>query len=166
MKMEQPSLGKNVWIAEGAVVKGNVILGENVNIWYNAVIRAEMNQIVIGKNSNIQDNAVLHVETEQGVLVGENVTIGHGAIVHGCRVGDNTLIGMGAIILNRAVIGKNCIIGAGALVTEDKVIPDNFVVIGSPAKIVRNVTEEEVAHTLENAGHYVKAAAEYRAAGE
>lgn len=166
MKMEKPSLGKNVWIAEGAAVKGNVILGENVNIWYNAVIRAEINQIVIGKNSNIQDNAVLHVEMEQDVIVGENVTIGHGAIVHGCRVGDNTLIGMGAIILNRAVIGKNCIIGAGALVTEDKVIPDNSVVIGSPAKIVRNVTEEEIAHNLENAGHYVEAAAVYRAAGE
>lgn len=166
MKMEKTSLGKNVWIAEGAAVKGNVILGENVNIWYNAVIRAEINQIVIGKNSNIQDNAVLHVEMEQDVIVGENVTIGHGAIVHGCRVGDNTLIGMGAIILNRAVIGKNCIIGAGALVTEDKVIPDNSVVIGSPAKIVRNVTEEEIAHNLENAGHYVEAAAVYRAAKE
>lgn len=166
MKMEKTSLGKNVWIAEGAAVKGNVILGENVNIWYNAVIRAEINQIVIGKNSNIQDNAVLHVEMEQDVIVGENVTIGHGAIVHGCRVGDNTLIGMGAIILNRAVIGKNCIIGAGALVTEDKVIPDNSVVIGSPAKIVRNVTEEEIAHNLENAGHYVEAAAAYRAAEE
>lgn len=156
--MKKPTIAETAWIAPGAVVKGNVILGENVNIWYNAVIRAEINQIVIGKNSNVQDNAVLHVELQENVSIGENVTIGHGAIVHGCTVGDNTLIGMGAIILNRAVIGKNCIIGAGALVTEDKVIPDNSVVLGSPAKIVRQVTQEEIERNMHNAMHYVETA--------
>lgn len=166
MELTEPTLDKGVWIAPGAAVKGNVILGENVNIWYNAVIRAEINRITIGKNSNVQDNATIHVERHADVNIGENVTIGHGAIVHGCTVGDNTLIGMGAIILNRAVIGKNCIIGAGALVTEDKVIPDNSVVIGSPGKVVRMVCEEEIRHNTENAMHYVEAADAYRHAGE
>lgn len=159
--MNRPVVGQGVWIAPGAVVKGNVVLGENVNIWYNAVIRAEINRIEIGKNSNVQDNCTIHVERNENVIIGENVTIGHGAIVHGCTVGDNTIIGMGAIVLNRAVVGRNCIIGAGALVTEDKVIPDNSVVVGSPARVIRAMTEEDIAHNTWNAMHYVEIAAEY-----
>ena len=161
LEILNPTYEKNARVAEGAIVRGNVHLGENVNVWYNAVIRAEVHEIEIGKNSNVQDNAVLHIESGGGVHIGEGVTIGHGAIVHGCTVGDNTLIGMGSMILNRARIGKNCIIGAGALVTEGKEIPDNSVVIGSPAKVVRQLTEDEIAHNKVNAMHYVDAAEAY-----
>lgn len=160
-KWKEPVLGENVYVAPGAVVIGDVILGDHVNIWFHAVIRADTGKIRIGNNTNIQDNCVLHVDFQADVKIGADVTVGHGAIVHGCTVGDNTLIGMGAIILNHAVIGKNCIVGAGALVPEGRVIPDNSLVVGSPARIVRSVTAEEILGIKHNAEHYVKAAAEY-----
>lgn len=149
------NIGKDVYIADGAKVIGNVDLGDNCSVWYNAVIRADEDHISIGKNTNVQDNAVLHLEKGMSIQIGEGVTIGHGAIVHGCNVGDNTLIGMGAIIMNHAQIGSGCIIGAGALVTEGVIIPDNSVVIGSPAKVRREVTAEELAHNKANALWYV-----------
>ena len=127
------------FVASGAKVIGNVELGENVGIWFNAVVRADKSKIHIGNNSNIQDNCTVHVEKDLNVYIGDGVTVGHNAIVHGCTVGDNTLIGMGAIIMNRAIIGKNCIIGAGAIVTENAVIPDNSLVIGAPGKVKREL---------------------------
>ena len=154
-------IAENVYIAPGAVVRGNVQIGENSSVWFNAVIRAESDAIVIGKNTNIQDNCVLHLDRGGSLVIGDNVTIGHGAIVHGCTVADNTLIGMGAIILNHASIGKNCIIGAGALITEGKVIPDNSVVVGSPGVVRRSVTEADILHIQENADEYRAEAAQY-----
>lgn len=150
------------FIAPGAIVLGDVTLGEDVGIWYHATVRGDRAPIVIGERSNIQDNAVVHVDADHTVIIGKNVTIGHGAIIHGCEVGDNTLIGMGAIIMNGARIGKNCIVGAGALVTQNARIPDNSLVLGNPAKIKREVTEEEIAANLRNAESYVEEARQMR----
>lgn len=154
----KPVLGENVFIAEGAKVLGDVRIGDNSSIWFNAVVRADKDVITIGKNTNVQDNAVLHLDPDGKLEIGDCVTIGHSAIVHGCKVGDNTLIGMGAIVMNHAVIGDNCIIGAATLVTEGMVIPDGSVVIGSPAKIKRSVSEEDIEKIHANALTYVKEA--------
>ena len=162
--MKTPTMGKDTYIAPGAAVLGDVVLGDRANVWLNAVIRADKRRITIGADTNIQDNCVIHVGMNADVSIGNGVTIGHGAIVHGCTIGDNTLVGMGAIVLNHAVIGKNCIIGAGALVTEGTIIPDNSVVIGQPGRVRRQVTEEECAENAENAVRYVEKAAYY--AGE
>lgn len=148
------------FIAPGAVVLGDVTIGENSGIWYNAVVRGDRDSIVIGKESNIQDNAVVHLGSGYPVEIGDHVTIGHGAIVHGCKIGDNTMIGMGAILMNGCKIGKNCIIGAGALVTQNVEIPDNSLVVGNPGKVKRAVTEEEIRWNLENARIYVEEAQE------
>lgn len=155
-------MGKNVFIATGAVVRGNVELGDNSSVWFHAVVRADEYHITIGDDTNIQDNCTLHTDTGADIHIGNRVTVGHGAIVHGCTIEDDTLIGMGAIILNHAHIGKNCIIGAGALVTEGMEIPDGSVVMGCPARVVRCVTEEEKQHILENAKHYVEEIEKYR----
>ena len=149
---------QKVFIAPGAVVLGDVHMEENVGIWYNATVRGDREPIRIGKGSNIQDNCVVHVDTGFPVTIGENVTVGHGAIVHGCTIGDNSLIGMGAILLNGCRIGKNCIIAAGALVTQGCEVPDNSLVMGNPGRIKRAVTEEEVQNNLKNAQHYVEEA--------
>ncbi len=154
--MKTPNIHESAFIAPDADIYGDVTVGEDCSIWFHAVIRAETAGIAIGKGSNVQDNAVLHVDEGYPVRIGENVTIGHGAIVHGCSVGDNTLIGMGAILLNGAKIGRNCIVGAGALVTQNTVIPDGSLVIGSPAAIRRQVSDKEVQDSLKNACHYVK----------
>lgn len=145
----------NSFIAKGAHVVGKVSIGENVSIWYNAVVRADTNTITIGKGSNIQDNATLHTDADFPVQIGDGVTVGHNAVVHGCTVGDNTVIGMGSIVLSGAVIGSNCIIGAGSLVTGKMRIPDNSLAFGNPAKIIRAVTAEESDTNRENAAHYV-----------
>ena len=150
---------ETVFIAPGAVVQGDVTIGENSGIWYNAVVRGDRDSIVIGKESNIQDNAVVHLGSGHPVEIGDHVTIGHGAIVHGCKIGDNTMIGMGAILMNGCKIGKNCIIGAGAIITGGKEIPDNSLVVGNPGKILRQVTEAEVEENLKNARLYVEEAA-------
>jgi carbonic anhydrase/acetyltransferase-like protein (isoleucine patch superfamily) len=152
--MNKPTIDPTAFIAPGAAVRGNVVIGPQVSVWYNAVIRSTEDEIRIGEGSNIQDNAVVHLDKGHQVTIGRQVTVGHGAIVHGCTIGDNTLIGMGAIILNDAKIGNNCIIGAGALVTQGKVIPDNSLVLGSPGKVVRQVTPAEILANTENALHY------------
>ena len=159
--MKQAFAG-NVFIAHGAVVLGDVQLGENVGIWYNATVRGDREPIRIGRGSNIQDNCVVHVDAGYPVSVGENVTVGHGAILHGCTVEDNSLIGMGAILLNGCHIGKNCIVAAGALVTQGTVVPDGSLVLGNPAKVKRAVTEEEIAANKNNAALYVEEALEQR----
>ena len=157
--IKKPIIEENVFIAPGAVVYGDVTLHEEVSVWFHAVIRAEEGKIVVGNGSNVQDDCVIHVDKGTKVNIGTGVTIGHNAIVHGCTVGDNTIIGMGAIIMNHAVIGKNCIVAAGALVTEHTVIPDHSLVMGSPAKIKRMLTPQEIEHNRYNASHYVKEAA-------
>lgn len=145
---------KNVYIAPNATVVGDVILGENVNIWYGAVLRGDSGTITLGENTNVQDNAVLHNRT----TLGKNCTVGHGAIVHGCTVGDNCLIGMGAIVLDGAVLGDGCIVGAGAVVTGKMKAEPGSVLLGSPAKVVKSATEEQIEGSIHNAEHYVELA--------
>ncbi|MBR5247660.1 MAG: gamma carbonic anhydrase family protein [Lachnospiraceae bacterium] len=152
---------ETVFIAPGATVLGDVTIKEDCGIWYHATVRGDRAPIRIGRASNIQDNCVVHVDAEHPVTIGANVTVGHGAILHGCTIEDNTLIGMGAILLNGCHIGRNCIIAAGALITQNTVIPDNSLVIGNPGKIKREVTTEEETSILENALHYVEEARHY-----
>ena len=142
------------YIARNATVVGDVKLGEGANIWYGAVLRGDSGCISIGKGSNVQDNAVLH----EKITIGENCTIGHGAIVHGCTIGDNCLVGMGAIVLDGAVIGENCMIGAGALVTGKMNAPAGSLILGNPAKVVKELTPEQIEHSRQNAEEYVKKA--------
>ena len=154
----QPTIDPEAFIAEGAVIRGDVRIERNASIWYNAVLRGDVDSIAVGEGSNIQDGCVVHVDRGCPVRIGRNVTVGHGAIVHGCTIGDGSLIGMGAIILNGAVIGEGCIVGAGALVTQGKHIPAGTLVIGSPARTVRAVTPEEREHNLANAQLYIEEA--------
>ena len=148
------------YIAESAVIKGNVKIGDDTSVWHTAVIRGDLAPIEIGKSSNVQEMCVLHVDTDFGVKIGDGVTIGHGAIIHGCTIGDNTLIGMGAIILNGAKIGNNYIIGAGALVTGGTQISDGCMALGSPAKVKRELTDGEIKSNAANANEYVRLAKE------
>ena len=140
-----------VYIAPDAVVTGDVALGDGVSVWYGAVLRGDDGRITVGAGTNIQDLCILHEET----VLGKNCTVGHGAIVHGCTIGDNTLVGMGAIVLTGAVIGSNCVIGAGALVTGKTVAPDGSVLLGSPAKVVKPVTAEQIEQNRTGAAHYL-----------
>lgn len=149
-----PRTGGCAFIAWNAEVIGSVHLEEETSIWYSASIRGDIDTITIGWGSNVQDNAALHVDAGMPLVVGHDVTIGHGAIVHGCTVGDRCLIGMGAIILNGARIGRECIVGAGALITEGKEFPERSLIVGSPAKAVRSVTDDEVSKILKNAANY------------
>ena len=156
------SIDNSVYIAEGARVVGNVEIGKNSSVWFNAVIRADSQSAKIGENSNVQDNAVIHTSKDFGVCIGNSVTIGHGAIVHGCTVESNVLIGMGAIVLDGVVIEENCIIGAGSLVTQGKVIPAGSLVFGNPAKVVRQLTDDEIRSIKENAISYAEEAKSYK----
>jgi gamma-carbonic anhydrase len=140
---KKPNLGKNVYIAKGAVVFGDVTLGDCSSIWYNAVVRGDINRIVVGHHTNIQDNSVLHLADEYPCIVGNYVTVGHSAIVHACTIGDEVLVGMGSTILDGAGIGDQCLIGANALVTVGTKIPPGCLVLGSPAKVVRKLTFKE-----------------------
>ena len=144
----------STYIASNATVVGDVVLGENVSIWYGAVLRGDSGTITVGEGTNIQDNAVLHEAT----TLGKNCTVGHSALVHGCTVGDNTMIGMGAIVLNGAIIGNNCIVGAGALVPGKMNAPDGSVILGNPAKVIKEVTEQQVQDNAHSAQHYVELA--------
>ena len=143
------------WIAPGASVIGSVTLENNASVWFNAVVRGDNEQITIGENSQVQDGAVLHADPGFPLVLGTGVSIGHSAMVHGCTIGDGTLVGIKSVILNGAVIGKNCLIGANALVGEGKVIPDGSLVIGSPGKVARKLTDEEIARINATAGNYV-----------
>lgn len=145
----------NAWVAEGAVVIGNVTVGDESSVWYNAVIRGDMAPIVIGCGSNVQDGVVVHADKDFPCKVGNNVTIGHNAIIHGCTIGHNTVIGMGAIVMNGAKVGEDCIIGAGSLVTEGTEIPDGMLAFGSPARVIRPLTEEEKKHNETSALAYM-----------
>jgi carbonic anhydrase/acetyltransferase-like protein (isoleucine patch superfamily) len=156
---KKPSLGQGVYIARGAVVLGDVTIGDHSSVWYNAVVRGDINRIVIGHHSNIQDNAVLHLADDYPCLVGDWVTVGHSAIVHACTVGNECLIGMGAVVLDGAVIGNQCLIGAKSLVPSGMSIPDGSMVLGAPAKLVRTLNEGERANLRYWAEKYVHNAA-------
>lgn len=156
---QPPRLGAGVYIAHGAVVVGDVTLGEHASVWYNAVLRGDINRIVVGHHTNIQDNAVLHLADDFPCVVGDYVTVGHSAILHACTVGDECLIGMGAIVLDGAVIGEQCIVGARALVTQGMQVPPGSMVLGAPAKVTRPLTPEERAGLKPWAEKYAQNAA-------
>ncbi len=159
---QNPELrGKHHFIADTAAVIGSVILEDNVSIWFNAVLRGDNEIIHIGANSNIQDGAVLHTDIGAPLTVAANVTIGHQAMLHGCTIGEGSLIGIKASIMNHSIVGKNCLIGAHTLITEGKRIPDNSLVMGSPGKVVRLLSDEEIAAIRANAAHYVQLLARY-----
>jgi carbonic anhydrase/acetyltransferase-like protein (isoleucine patch superfamily) len=143
------------WIAPTATVIGHVILKKNASVWFGAVLRGDNDPIIVGENSNVQDNSVLHTDLGSPLTIGANVTIGHMVMLHGCQIGDGSLIGIGSIVLNGAKIGRNCIIGASSLITEGKEIPDNSMVMGSPGKVVRTLTDEQAAGFAAGAMHYV-----------
>lgn len=154
----EPKIDKSVFVAETADIIGNVELKENSNIWYNTVLRGDENTITIGENTNIQDGSVIHVCSTYPTVVGKNVTVGHKALIHGCEIGDNTLIGMGAIILDGAKVGDNTLLGAGSLVPPGKTIPSGVLAMGTPAKVIRELTEEEKKNLLNSALKYVETA--------
>ena len=150
-----PQLGEGAWVADNAAVIGTVELGANASVWFGAVLRGDTDVIRIGRNTNVQDGCVLHADEGVPLTVGENVTLGHQVMLHGCTIGDGSLIGNQAVILNHAKIGRNCIVGAGSVVTEGKEFPDNSLIIGAPAKVVRTLDEAAAARLAHNAQHYV-----------
>jgi carbonic anhydrase/acetyltransferase-like protein (isoleucine patch superfamily) len=150
------------WIAPNATVIGSVVLENDVSVWFNCVVRADHDTITIGENSQLQDGCVVHVDPGFPVTVGRNVSVGHMAMLHGCTIGDGTLIGIKAVILNGAKVGRNCLIGANALVTEGKEIPDGSLVVGSPGKVVRRLTDDEIKFVLEAADQYARDFKHYR----
>lgn len=157
-----PRLTTQSWVAPNASVIGSVIIGENSSVWWNSVIRGDDETITIGANCNVQDGSVLHADPGVPLTLGNDVTIGHMAMLHGCTVGAGSLVGIKAVILNRATIGKGCLIGANTLIPEGKVIPDYSLVVGSPGRILRTLSEEEVVRLHATAAHYVEAWQRYR----
>jgi carbonic anhydrase/acetyltransferase-like protein (isoleucine patch superfamily) len=158
----RPNIHDSCFVAENATLIGQVTLRKNVNIWYGAVLRGDDHYISIGENTNIQDNCVIHIDHDFPTIIGDDVTVGHGAIVHACKVGNNVLIGMGAIVLNGAEIGDNVIIAAGSLVPPGKKIPSNTLVMGSPAKVTRELTEQNISDIRDSAMYYAELANKYR----
>jgi carbonic anhydrase/acetyltransferase-like protein (isoleucine patch superfamily) len=152
---------KATFIAENATVRGDVSIGEQVSIWFGAVVRADKDRIIIGDRSNIQDNAVLHTSADHPLRIGEDVSVGHGAILHGCTIADRVLVGMGAIVLNGAKIGEDSLLGAGTVVTERMEIPRGSVVVGIPGKIIKEVSADQKNHIVENAQNYWNLAKNY-----
>ncbi|MBL8202553.1 MAG: gamma carbonic anhydrase family protein [Chromatiales bacterium] len=157
-----PTLGRDVYVAPGATVVGDVHLGDEVSIWFGAVLRGDVERLTIGRRSNVQDNSVLHSDPGSPLIVGERVTVGHGCILHGCRIDDGALIGMGSTILNDAHIGRNCLVGANALVTEGKQFPDGMLIVGAPARAIRSLTPEELARMADSPGRYVERGKAYQ----
>ena len=160
--MKKPVIHETAMVLPGAHVYGDVTIGENVFVWFNAVLRADCTSITIGKDSNVQDCCVIHGREESPVILGEKVSVGHGAVLHGCQIGDNVLIGMNSIIMDDVKIGNNCLIAAGTLVTSGKVIPDNSLVMGSPGKVIKEMSETDKEAVLDNANFYLGLAAKYR----
>lgn len=157
-----PRIAASAWVADSAQVMGEVEIGENSSLWFGAIVRGDTETIRIGDNTNIQDGSVLHADVGMPLTIGNNVTVGHQVMLHGCTVGDGALIGIGAVVLNGAKIGKGCIVGAGALVTEGKEFPDGSMIIGSPAKAVRELTPAQKEGLIKSAIHYVENAALYK----
>ena len=157
-----PSIHGSAWVADSAQVMGQVTLAENSSVWFGVVARGDVESISVGKGSNIQDNSVLHADERSPLLIGENVTVGHQVMLHGCTIGDGSLIGIQAVVLNGAKIGKNCLVGAGSLITEGKEFPDGCMILGSPAKAVRQLSPEQIEGLKMSAQHYMKNARRYK----
>jgi carbonic anhydrase/acetyltransferase-like protein (isoleucine patch superfamily) len=157
-----PQLGEGAWVADSAQVIGSVELGANASVWFGVVIRGDTEKIRIGRNTNVQDGSVLHADEGVPLVLGDNVSVGHQVMLHGCTIGDGSLIGIQAVILNNAKIGRNCIVGAGSVVTEGKEFPDNSLIFGSPAKLVRTLDDKGLQMIAHIAEHYVGNAARYR----
>ena len=158
-----PKIAASAWVADSAQVMGNVELAQDASVWFGAVIRGDTETIRIGRRSNIQDGSVLHADVGKPVTVGDDVTVGHMVMLHGCTIGDGSLIGIGAVVLNGAKIGKGCLVGARSLVTEGKEFPDGSMIMGSPAKVVRQLDAQQMEGLLMSAAHYVGNALRYRA---
>ena len=158
----KPKINGNTYISESVDIIGKVEILENANIWFGTRLRGDMNNIVIGRNTNIQENSVVHVDSKSPCIIGNNVTIGHGAIIHGCNIADNVLVGMGSIILNNAKIGNNTIIGAGSLITQGKEFPEGVLILGNPAKVVRKLTQAEIESIQCSADNYVRLSKKYK----
>ena len=158
-----PQVHATAWVADSAQVMGSVTLGEDASVWFGTVVRGDTDSITIGAGSNVQDASVLHADFGKPLVIGERVTVGHQVMLHGCTIGDESLIGIGAVVLNGARIGKNCLVGAGALVTEGKEFPDGSMILGSPAKAVRQLTPEQIEGLRLSAQHYVDNARRFRA---
>jgi len=156
MIQSQLKISPKAHIAKESVIVGNVTIGQDSSVFYHATLRGDDAQIIIGDGTNIQDNCVIHVDTDQPTVIGHGVTVGHACIIHGCEIGNNTLIGMGSTILNGAKIGHNCLIGANSLVTQNAVIPDGMLAMGSPAKVRRPLTEEELISLHESRDEYIE----------
>lgn len=159
----QPALHASAWVADSAQVIGDVALAEGSSIWFGVVARGDTARISVGRGSNIQDGSVLHADEGMPLVIGENVTVGHQAMLHGCTIGDGSLVGIQAVVLNGAKIGKNCLVGAGALVTEGKEFPDGCMILGSPAKAVRQLSPEQIEGLKQSAQHYMDNARRYQA---
>ena len=158
----KPVVHESAWVADSAQVMGNVSLAEDSSVWFGVVIRGDTETITVGKGSNIQDNSVLHADHGMPLVIGDNVTVGHQAMLHGCTVGDGSLIGIQSVVLNGAKIGKYCLVGASSLVTEGKEFPDGTMIIGSPAKAVRQLSPEQIEGLKMSAQHYVDNARRYK----
>ena len=158
----QPQLDATAWVADSAQVIGRVKLAKDASVWFGTIIRGDSDQISIGEGSNIQDGSVLHTDAGIALTVGCNVTVGHQVMLHGCTIGDETLIGIGAVVLNGAKIGKNCLVGAGSLVTEGKEFPDGSMILGSPAKVVKQLSPEQIEGLRASARHYVENAQRFK----
>ena len=156
-KGKRPVIGERVFLAEGARLIGDVTIGNDSSVFYNAVLRADLASIVVGERTNIQDNVTVHLSLDEGVVIGNEVTVGHNAVLHACTVDDNVLIGMGAIVMDGAHIKKNSIVGAGAIVTQGKEFPEGSLILGSPAHVVRELTEDEIRKAHEGVEHYIVA---------
>ena len=159
----QPNIDPSAWVADSASVIGRVAMAEGASVWFGAVLRGDNEWITLGKDANVQDGCVLHTDIGYPLTLGERVSIGHQVMLHGCTVGEGTLIGIGAIVLNGAKIGKNCVVGAGSLVTEGKEFPDNSLIVGSPARVLRTLEPEQIERFGRAATFYVSNAARYRA---
>jgi carbonic anhydrase/acetyltransferase-like protein (isoleucine patch superfamily) len=157
-----PRIAATAYVHETAIVVGSVTLGDGASVWPLAVVRGDGAPITIGARTNVQDGSILHVDADVPLTIGEDVTIGHQVMLHGCTIGDGSLIGIQAVVLNNAVIGKGCLVGAGSLVTEGKVFPDNVLIVGSPARVIRELDPGNVARVRHGATHYVEEAAHYR----
>ncbi len=159
---DTPQLHATAWVADSAQVIGRVHMGEGSSVWYGAVLRGDTDSITLGARSNVQDGSVLHADPGFPLTLGENVTVGHQVMLHGCTIGDGALIGIQAVVLNGAKIGKNCLVGAGSVVTEGKEFPDNSLILGSPAKVVRTLSPEQALSMRSAALHYVENAQHHR----